>query len=101
MFKYILILTLVLFLQACGEGVDQFPSKLVGKNVTIQFNRNSLGAASPIPISPNTDGMNGGETSIYGIVEKFEGNWVLLKLSANKVLYIPKESILLISSETK
>ena len=76
--------------------------ELIGKNVTVQFDRNALGAAHNLPINPLTGSINGAEVSISGKVEKIDEEWIVLSAKSamdnNTVLYIPIKSILLVQA---
>lgn len=67
----------------------------VGKTVTVQFNRNDLGGAADIPVSPTTDRINGAETSISGMLKDVTEEAILVK-HVSKMFWIPKDSILLL-----
>jgi hypothetical protein len=71
------------------------PASSSGKSCTVQFRRDALGAASSLPISPMTGGINGADTAISCTYKSTREDWVIVE-RAGKELWIPKSVILLI-----
>jgi len=77
---------------------------LPGKIYTVQFRRDALGAASNLPIGPNTDVINGAVVSIRGeliaadhdaiLLDQVNVNLIRGDVPAMKRFWIPKNSIL-------
>ena len=65
-----------------------------GRQCTVQFRRDALGAAANLPISPLTDGINGADTTVAGILKHTSDEWVILD-RGGKEIWIPKSVILL------
>ena len=73
-------------------------SEWIGQNVRVQFRRDALGAASNIPISPDTGEINGASTSIIGtLVSVTESEIVIMRSRLSQQArphWIPRETIL-------
>ncbi len=67
----------------------------LGKTCTIQFRRDALGAAANLPISPNTDGINGADTSISGKLVRVTTDWLVIE-RGGKDLWIPQSVVLMV-----
>ena len=65
-----------------------------GRQVTVQFNRSSLGHASNA-ISLTTDRINGVKVSMSGTLSVVNADWIMLK-NREKDHWIPRHNVLLI-----
>jgi hypothetical protein len=84
-----------LFVTGCDKATAAgFSSPPVGKACTIQFRRDTLGAAG-LPVSPMTGNINGAETAISGTLKSTSGEWVVLDCGGKEV-WVSKTVILLI-----
>jgi hypothetical protein len=90
------LLSIPLFVTGCNDaqaalgGMSPPP-----KPCTIQFRRDALGAAASLPISPLTDSLNGGETSISGTLKMVNDDWVVLD-RGGKDIWVSRSVVLLI-----
>lgn len=75
-------------------------SEWIGQNIQIQFRRDALGAASNLPISPDTGEINGASTSIIGRLVSVSDSEIVMMRSRGKrearPHWIPREAILFI-----
>jgi hypothetical protein len=101
--QILIIPAVALLLSSCGPS----SSLPVGKDVVVQFDRNSLGAAAPLPVSPNTRSINGAETSLEGKLLKVSDAWIVLQTGANqdkpsivRTFWIPVQKVLSIRTDT-
>jgi hypothetical protein len=81
-----------------GAGCDtspNLPAPPTGKECSIQFRRDSLGAAADLPISPETDSINGATVSLHGTIRSAGGDWICIERKGAEI-WIPKANILLI-----
>ena len=67
----------------------------IGKECTIQFRRDALGAATEIPVPVNSDQHNGAQLSISGRLKIYNQDGAMLEHDSMQS-WIPAESILLI-----
>lgn len=67
----------------------------IGKECTIQFRRDALGAATEIPVPVNSDQHNGAQLSLSGRLKTYNQDGAMLEHD-NMQSWIPAESILLI-----
>lgn len=67
-----------------------------GKQCTVQFRRDALGAASPCPVPPLTNSLNGAETSVSGTLTRADDDWIVIDRGTNGELLIAKSSVLLL-----
>lgn len=91
------ILVLALFVSVVFTGCDraEAPALETGKDCTVQFRRDALGAAANLPVSPTTHSINGAETCVMGTLKRATAEWVVLERNG-KEIWIPKSVILLI-----
>lgn len=78
-------------------GYHQGPP--LGKQCTIQFRRDALGAARDLPVPPTTDSVNGAGTSVHGKLIRSDEEWLVLQIGkgeASRETWIPKQLVLLI-----
>lgn len=75
-------------------------SEWIGQVIEIQFRRNALGAASDLPISPDTGQINGAATSIVGRLQSVSDSEIVIMRSrgnqAAHPYWIPREVILFV-----
>jgi hypothetical protein len=88
-------------------GCDSSPSLPIGKDVVVQFDRSSLGAAASLPVPPTTEGINGAGTAIRGKLLGATKSWIQLGVTTSRVqgasvqtFWIPREKILLIQTDS-
>jgi hypothetical protein len=75
-----------------SKTVEQKPAKTIGRSDTdhpltfflgkdckVQFKRNALGAGADLPVSPQTDSINGAKTSCVGTLRTVTQNCLLLE----------------------
>ena len=70
-------------------------SKWIGQNILIQFRRDALGAGRELPISPDTDEINGASTSIVGKLIAVSETSVVIQRKDDPH-WVPRETILFI-----
>jgi hypothetical protein len=98
---FVLLLSIPLFLAGCGTSAKpEIAKELIGRDVTIQFRRDSLGGAADLPVPPLSGGINGAEVAISGKVHIIESNWVVL-FRNEKLVWIPRGVILAIEERSK
>jgi hypothetical protein len=82
------ILLPALILSALSSGCDrpseneisiEALSQMVGETVRVQFRRDALGAAAPLPFSPTTGEINGASTSLVGKLTKAEASAIVVE----------------------
>lgn len=90
-------------LSGCTPSVD-LP---LGEEVIVQFDRSSLGAGAMMPVSPDTEIINGAKTAIRGRLVGVDSEWIVLERSmATQVgttvekFWISRAAVLLIERET-
>jgi hypothetical protein len=88
-------LATALLLSGCSGDSSGSVNPPVGKTCKIQFRRDALGTAATLPVSPLTDSLNGGETSISGTLKSTSEDWLVLD-RGGKETWIPKSVVLLI-----
>ncbi len=71
---------------------------MVGDTVRVQFRRDALGAAAPLPISPKTGEINGASTTLVGTLIKAEFNAIVVEADG-RLNWIPREVILLVQGK--
>ncbi|MBK1791001.1 hypothetical protein [Persicirhabdus sediminis] len=88
---------LAVALSSCNRDEPSHLPNLVDKKVTVQFRRDSLGAASNLPIPPKTNNINGAMTSMSGIlVEVGKRGIVVADTDAER--WVPYDVILFVES---
>lgn len=89
-------------LGGCGGGVSAAsPTQpLVGLQCEVQFQRQLLGAAADLPVSPTTNEINGAATSVSGILKHVGAEWIVLERTSasptSEELWIPRSAVLLL-----
>ncbi len=89
------VLLAVFAIAGCDNDDEGAPSLKLGKPCAIQFRRDALGAAAPLPIAPMTVNINGADTNITGTVMRTTAGWIVLEKEGGEI-WIPKGVILLI-----
>jgi hypothetical protein len=79
----------------CDSNSTPMRTPPVGKQCTIQFRRDALGAGADMPVPPMTDNINGADTSISGTLKSSTGEWIVLDRNGSEV-WVPKTAVLLI-----
>jgi hypothetical protein len=76
--------TCLLFVASCSSpdlsGAEGLRG-LVGRECTIQFRRDALGAAAALPISPDTQTINGAPIILQGTLQAVRGDWIHLDIA--------------------
>lgn len=70
-------------------------SQWIGKNVSIQFRRDALGAAADLPVPPTTGSINGAQTTVAGKLLKVHASSILIGEEQHPK-WIPREVILFV-----
>lgn len=69
----------------CGEmpppGAAATLGRKVGRECTVQFRRDALGAGTTVPISPETSEINGASVVLRGTLRAVRGEWLELDVS--------------------
>lgn len=69
----------------------------LGKSCTVQFRRgDALGGAGNLPVNPTTGSINGAEVAVSGTLRSVTSEWLSVEAPNKTMLWIPKESVLLI-----
>jgi hypothetical protein len=92
-----LVLLLILLI-SCHKSAPKPAAELtppLGKNCTVQFRRDALGAASTNPVPPLTGSFNGAETAIGGKLKNVTSEWIVIERAGSE-LWIPRRSVLLL-----
>ena len=85
-----------LLLTGCDSAtVAGSSSPPVGKNCSIQFRRDALGAGASGPSSPMAGNINGADVAISGTLKSTSSDWVVLETKGGEI-WVPKAAILLI-----
>ena len=69
----------------------------VDKNVRVQFRRDALGAAAPLPVSPTTNEINGASTTVVGQLMKVDGTGIVIGPD-DRPKWIPRAVILFVEA---
>lgn len=103
--RHLLLLCLILSVcfWGCGRSSkgsvsSETLSKMIGNTVRVQFRRDMLGAASPIPISPMTGEINGASTTLVGTLTKVECDAIVVEVDG-RLHWVPQEVVLLIQAK--
>jgi hypothetical protein len=91
----VLLLILLVSCHKSGPKAVAEPIPPLGKNCTVQFRRDALGAAATSPIPPLTGSFNGAETAIGGKLKNVTSEWIVIERAGSE-LWIPKRSVLLL-----
>ncbi|QDV52788.1 hypothetical protein [Gimesia fumaroli] len=76
------------------DGLHQW----IGKEVNIQFRRDALGVAAPLPVSPTTSSLNGAKTSISGKLICVDSKGLVIG-TERRPTWVPREVILLVEAK--
>jgi hypothetical protein len=93
--SFILALALLVSVVFTGCGGPEAPALQTGKDCTVQFRRDALGAAANNPVPPMVNRMNGAETCAMGTLKRASAEWVVIE-KHGKEIWIPRSVILLI-----
>ena len=103
--KYLLPLCLILSAPLSGcyspsknRVSSEALSQMVGEIVRVQFRRDALGAAAPLPVSPTTGEINGASTTLVGKLTKVEPSAIVVEADG-RLHWIPREVILLVQAK--
>lgn len=69
----------------------------IGKRVSVQFRRDALGAAAPVPVSPTTGSFNGAATIVAGKLIKVDSESIVIG-PKERPKWIPREVILFVEA---
>lgn len=85
-FAGVLALSATLFLTGCdtAEAAPAVTGAAPGRQCTIQFRRDVLGIAAPLPVSPMSGSFNGAETSVSGTFKRFHEEWIIIDRGGRK-----------------
>lgn len=93
------LVVLIILFMTCGGPVepklDPDANPPLGKNVTVQFKRDALGAAASSPVPPFSGMHNGAETSVAGKLKNVTPEWIVLDRNGAEI-WVPKTAILLL-----
>ena len=81
-----------------SKSNDTYLAGQTGMKCKVQFNRNALGCAASLPVSPTTDEINGADVALWGTLQSVNNDAIIIA-SAEKTYWIPKDSILLVVFE--
>lgn len=95
-----IVLSCVLGIGGCSgkpEPVERSPlADRIGQKCTVQFRRgDALGAGGELPVSPDTDNVNGSEVSVAGTLHAVSDDWIIVRWG-DKEYCIPREAVLLV-----
>jgi len=89
-------LILSLFVAAgCERKGHNVPKR--GSYCTVQFRRDTLGAAGDLLVPPTSNMHNGAETCVTGKFSRMDEDWVILTEGKDET-WIPRSAILLIKT---
>jgi hypothetical protein len=92
----ITVTILSLFVAAgCERKGHNVPKR--GSYCTVQFRRDTLGAAADLPIPPTSNMHNGAQTCVTGKFSRMDEDWVILTEGKDET-WIPRSVILLIKT---
>jgi hypothetical protein len=77
-----------------ADGRPEVP-ELVGRVFRVHLRRDALGLAAPAPLAPDATQVGGRSILLEGVVERADGQWLVLR-SDRRLLYIPKEAVLML-----
>jgi hypothetical protein len=87
-----------MMISACGGGSKPLANAKIGQRCVVQFRRDALGSASPVPIGLDTDNINGSEVTIGGTLKRVQADAILI--TTTKADYvIPMPAILCLRFE--
>lgn len=93
------LVAVIILSMTCGGPVepklDPEANPPLGKNVTVQFRRDALGAAASSPVPPFSGMHNGAETSVSGKLKNVTPEWIVLDRNGSET-WVPKTAILLL-----
>jgi hypothetical protein len=100
----LLFVVAVLVITGCHQGKQSSKSSTeleIGTEYLVQIRRDMLGAGAPQPIPPLTGNINGADVCVGGKLSKIDDEWIVLEQGNEKVLWIPRQSVLLIERTTQ
>ena len=94
-------LAMMIVLSGCDSATDDMSKSVlrqwVGKNVRVQFQRDALGAAASLPVSPTTGEINGAQTCVVEKLVSVEATAIVIG-PEDRPKWIPLEVILLVEA---
>jgi hypothetical protein len=93
--------SVALLTTGCGQAAAASAGSPFGREVTIQFRRDALGTAAPLPVSPTTGRINGAEVAVSGRLMKFTEEWIVISQGENRELWINRSTVLLMEFPLK
>jgi hypothetical protein len=79
----LLVVATLLAFAACsksgGPAESQFLKQHIGEQCVVEFRRDALGSAAPLPVSPKTDSINGADVVQVGKLAAVEGRGLILE----------------------
>jgi hypothetical protein len=94
----VVALCAAILFSGCSNASEPLASLKIGQKCVVQFRRDALGSASPVPISPDTGNFNGAELAIGGTLTKARADSILLSTDTGEYL-IPMPVILTVNFE--
>jgi hypothetical protein len=91
-------LCVAMMLSGCGGGTESLANGRIGQRCVVQFRRDALGSAAPVPIGPDTDNINGAEVTISGTLKRVQAEAILITTDKAEYL-IPMAAILCLKFE--
>jgi hypothetical protein len=89
-----------MMISGCSSNAPEpLANTKIGQNCVVQFRRDALGSASPVPIGPDTDNFNNAEITIAGTLKKVQADAILIATSKADYL-IPMRVVLCMKFES-
>lgn len=79
-------------------GCETRPVVAPGTKCAVQFRRDALGAAANLPVSPDTDNINGAQVSLTGTLKSMNADWIVVTQGKTDY-WIARDSVLMLKIE--
>jgi hypothetical protein len=76
--RQLLAISLASLLCGCGSNSSLPVGVQVGKQCTVQFRGDALGAAGPMPIGLGVDAMGGTNVAMSGVLKEWSTQWIVI-----------------------